>query len=120
MSNEPTYFWITNISNRNISLYDLNLTIKAYSSVNLLDKKHYTYSLHELQKSATSGSLYKKRDKLIIRKFAPEIIQTNIAINYNDNIPSRKRSTFNIKEDKYEELEISDEEFAKENAEIAD
>jgi hypothetical protein len=33
--------WIANISDRNVSLSDLGITIKAYSNINLLDKKNY-------------------------------------------------------------------------------
>jgi hypothetical protein len=112
-------FWITNISNRNVSLADLNLTIKAFSSVNLLDGKHYSYSLERLLASASSGSLAKKKDKLVVRQIAPELTRKNVVINRETAIPSRERSTYSIKEEKYEELNISDEDFAKENADTA-
>lgn len=112
-------FWITNISNRNVSLADLNLTIKAFSSVNLLDEKHYAYSLEQLQVSAEKGSLAKKKDKLVVRTFAPKSTQKNIGISREAMIPTRERSLFNIKEEHYEELNISDEDFAKENADTA-
>lgn len=112
-------FWITNISNRNVSLTDLNLTIKSFSSVNLLDNKHYNYSLEQLQISANSGSLAKKRDKLFIRQLAPTIIKKNTAFDRESMIPTRERSLYSIKEEHYEELAISDEDFAKENADTA-
>lgn len=113
-------FWITNISNRNVSLTDLNLTVKALSSVNLLDKKHYDYTLEQLQISASRGSLAKKKDKLFIRQLAPQIIQKNIFLNREAIIPNRERSLYNIKEEHYEELAVSDEDFAKENADTAE
>jgi hypothetical protein len=113
-------FWITNISNRNVSLSDLNLTIKAYTSVNLMDTRHYYYNLEQLKKSAESGSLFKKRDKLVVRKVAPIIAKAQMSFQQNSNIPSRERSIFAIKEDTYEELNMSDEEFAKENADMVD
>ncbi len=112
-------FWITNISNRNVSLADLNVTIKAFSSVNLLDSKHYSYSVDQLEASAKTGSLAKKKDKLVIRRFAPTITQRNVSLNRDAMIPSRERSLYNIKEEHYEELNISDEDFAKENADTA-
>jgi hypothetical protein len=112
-------FWITNISNRNVSLTDLALTIKALSSVNLLDNKHYNYSLEQLQKSASSGSLSKKRDKLVVRQLAPTIIKKNIIFDRESMIPTRERSLYSIKEEHYEELAVSDEDFAKENADTA-
>lgn len=118
--NKPQYFWITNICNRNVSIADLNLTIKAYTSVNLLDKRHYQYTLEQLEKSASEGSIFSKRDRLSIRKVKPENIIMNIPFVSETVIPTRERSLFNIKEEKYEELNVSDEDFANENAEIAE
>jgi hypothetical protein len=112
-------FWITNISNRNVSLADLNLTIKAFASVNLLDKKHYNYSLEQLQASVNNGSLAKKKDKLVVRQVAPIITKKNTAFDRESIIPTRERSLYNIKEEYFEELDISDEDFAKENADTA-
>ncbi len=112
-------FWLTNISNRNISLTDLNLTIKAYSSINLLDKKHYQYTLEQLENSARSGSVFKKSGKVVVRKMAPKVIHPNMPFDMETYIPSRERSLYNIKEEKYEELTLSDEDFAKESADIA-
>jgi hypothetical protein len=113
-------FWVTNISDRNVSLADLNLTIKAYTSVNLLDSKHYYYTLEQVIKSVQIGSISKKQDKIVVRKNAPEIVKNSIQFDMNSVIPSRERSVLNIKEERYEELNISDEQFAEESAEIAD
>jgi hypothetical protein len=118
MTKDKQSFWITNISNRNVSLADLNLTVKAFSSVNLLDKKHYDYNLEQLNTSATKGSIFKKKDKIVVRQVAPEVIKMNVPFLKETYIPSRERSTYVIKEENYEELNISDEEFAAENAEI--
>jgi hypothetical protein len=77
--------------------------------------------MEQLKKSAESGSLFKKRNKLVVRKLAPPDPKKDKApINRETSIPSRERSTFIIKEEKYEELQFSDEEFAQENAETAD
>lgn len=111
-------FWLTNISNRNISLADLNLTIKAFSSINLLDNKHYRYNLEQLEKSEQQGSIFKKRNRLKVRKVAPEVIKMNVPFIKETYIPSRERSVLEIKEEEYEELAISDEQFAKDNADI--
>lgn len=111
-------FWLTNISNRNISLADLNLTIKAFSSINLLDNKHYQYNLKQLEKSEQQGSIFKKRNRLKVRKVAPEILKMNVPFIKETYIPSRERSVLEIKEEEYEELAISDEQFAKDNADI--
>lgn len=120
MKPEQPTFWLTNISNMNVSLADLNLTVKAFSSVNLLDKKHYQYNLEQLAKSAESGSVFKKRDKLVVRKIAPEILKANVPLTRETFIPSRERSLLVIKEENYEELSVSDEQFALENADIVE
>lgn len=111
--------WITNISKMNVSLSDLNLTIRAKSSINLLNG-HYHLTEEEIEKSIKCGSIYKKRDKIFVREIPPEIIKQDIKINRNTNIPSRERSTFKINEQKYEELQISDEDIADQYAEISD
>lgn len=103
----------------NVSLADLNLTIKAYSSVNLMDKKHYSYTLSQLETSLKSGSLFKKRNKIVPRTVPPEIIKNNLPISYDTFIPSRERSILSIKEEKYEELNVSDEAFAEDSIETA-
>ncbi len=112
-------FWITNFSNMNVSLADLNITLKPFSSVNLLDKKHYQYTLQQLEVSASQGSIAKKKEKISVRKHCPIINKDNVLVHIS-HMPSRERSIFNIKEEKYEELTISDEEFAKDNADTAD
>lgn len=120
-TNKPVVsFWLTNISKRNVSLADLNLTVNSFSSVNLMDKKHYSYTLEQLTESASKGSIFSKRNRLVVRQVAPEIIKMNIPFNNETFLPTRERSTFSIKEEKYEELNISDEEFAKENADTAE
>lgn len=120
MKKEAITFWVTNISNMNVSLADLNLTIKAYSSVNLMDMRHYQYTIEQLKTSVESGSIFKKRDKIIVRKVAPEVLKANIPLTRETFIPTRERSMLSIKEENYEELNVSDEEFAKDNADTAD
>ncbi len=120
MKKEAITFWVTNISNRNVSLADLNLTIKAYASVNLLDMRHYQYKIEQLKTSVESGSIFKKRDKIIVRKVAPEVLKANVPLTRETFIPTRERSLLSIKEENYEELNVSDEEFAKDNADTAD
>lgn len=125
----PT-FWVTNTSKSNVTLADLAINIPAFRTVNLMDSKHYSYTLEQLKKSAESGSIFKKRNKIQVRQDCPEIpagkyidlknIKESILVNHNTNIPSRERSTLIIKEEKYEELQISDEDFASENAETAE
>jgi len=126
MVKEAPTFWISNVCNRNVSLADLNLTVPAFRSINLLDKRHYQYTLEQLQKSASSGSIYKKSDKIKVRQTAPNIIQPSMPFLKETFIPTRERSILEIKETHYEELEVSnldqqkkDEEYANENADLA-
>lgn len=65
-------FWIANISSKDISLSDLRLTVRAYSSINLLDPKRYSYNLKQLQLSAASGSIFIKRKYIKVRKVPPQ------------------------------------------------
>jgi hypothetical protein len=116
----PT-FWVTNISNMNVTLSDLALNIPAYRTVNLMDTRHYQYNLEQLQKSAESGSLFKKSNRIVVRKAALVIHKNSKPlIDRSTAIPSRERSVLEIKEEKYEELQITDEESAAENADLAD
>lgn len=119
MKNKET-FWITNFSNMNVSLSDLNVTIKAFSSVNLLDEKHYNLTKDQLIKSAQEGSLFKKRDKINIRKVPPENTKVEILFNQNGIIPSRQRSGLVIKEDKFDELNVGDLDYASEVADLVE
>lgn len=130
MKKAQVTFIVTNRSNRNVTLADLALNIPAYRTVNLLDSRHYSYTMEQLRKSAESGSIFKKQDKIYVHRTAPELPSgkyVNLmeagaekSVNKNAIIPSRERSTLVIKEEKYEELNISDEEFASENADTAE
>lgn len=113
----PNEFWITNKSNTNVSLSDLAFTVPAYKSYNLLDSRHFHYTWEQIYKSATLGSIHKKRHKIAIRKFSP-IVNKNITKKVSDEsaVPNRSKSIFEIKEEKFEELSLTDEEFAEQNA----
>ena len=65
-------FWVTNISDRNVCLRDLALTIQNRRTFNLLDSKHFSYTEGQLKKSAESGSLYKKSKLIKVRVAEPE------------------------------------------------
>lgn len=108
-------FWITNISKMNVSLRDLNITIKARSHVNLLNKRHYSYTLEQLKKSAKSGSIFKKRDKIKVRQVPPEFLTGNKIMSSSDPMDRIRNPLFSrveIKEAKFEELVDSEEELA--------
>jgi hypothetical protein len=127
MKKEAITFWVTNMCDRNVSLADLNVTIPAFRSVNLLDNRHYYYTLEQLQKSQQSGSLFIKRRIISVRQSAPAIIKSEMPFLQEAYLPTRERSTLEIKEEHYEELEMTDmdqkkkeEEFAKEHADFAE
>jgi hypothetical protein len=111
-------FWIKNISKTDVSLGDLALIVPHERNMNLLDSKHFSYTLEQLEKSAASGSLFRKRDKIKIRKVAPEIIVKPGIYISNEPRGTIPRSLVVIEEKRYEELEISDEKFAEEFAAI--
>jgi hypothetical protein len=113
-------FFVSNISDRNVSLTDLGLSIPARKIVNLLDKKHYYLTKEQLLKSAESGSLFLKRKILIVRKVPPLEIQQEIYPMSETIMPSRARSAVVVEDIKYEELSVSDDEFAQENSDIAE
>jgi hypothetical protein len=112
MKKYKMHFWISNISNTNVSLSDLNLTVPKKSHMNLLDEKHYNYTIDQLIISANSGSLHKKRDKIVIRQIPPDLTPKETVTKSNIPIDSRTKSIIIAKEEKYQELEslISDEE----------
>lgn len=128
MTTPPLEYWVVNLSNRNVTLADLAVNIPAYRVVNLLDKKHYNYTFEQLEKSRLSGSLFAKRNMIKKRETPPPQLnqQSSIPFLQEAVIPSRERSVFVIKEEKYEELDFSNEEqkkrdeaYAEENSDFA-
>jgi hypothetical protein len=114
-------FWVTNVSNLIVSLSDLGLSIKPMCSVNLLDSRHYSLSKEQVSNSAASGSIYAKRNKIVVRKVAPVVEKPKrVLIDESAKFPTRQRSNVELNQVKYEELEVSDDEFASDNAELAE
>ncbi len=121
-------FWVTNMSPMNVTLADLAINIRAFSTVNLLDNKHYSLTLEQLLKSKESGSLFKKRDRISVREVAPPKKKPDvIPFVQSSVIPDRTRSIYEIDDKEYEELAVSqedqqkqDEIYAKENADLAE
>ena len=128
MKKEAPVFWVTNASPMNVTLADLALNIKAFSTVNLLDKRHYAYTTEQLQKSATSGSIFKKRDRIKVRNLPPPMPEKpKTPFAQSSFFPDRARSIYEIDETEYEELKVSDEDqkmqdelYAQENADLAE
>jgi len=112
------HFWLTNMTDRIVSLPDLCVSINPYKSINLLDKKHYKYTLDQLEKSLESGSIFKKRGKVSLRKVPPYIEKKQILITENPVLPSKERSIVPSNDVQYEELNVSDEDFANENSNL--
>ncbi|HVI40449.1 MAG TPA: hypothetical protein VM577_07300, partial [Anaerovoracaceae bacterium] len=115
-----TSFWITNYSNRNVSLSDLRLSVPAHRSMNLLDDKHFSYTLEQLEASAKDGSLFNKRHLIIVRVDAPQIVvRPGVYISKEPRYVA-PRSAITLEEKVYEELlpspdeQTSEEKFADE------
>lgn len=109
-------FWITNVSKKNVCLADLALTVPAGASMNLLDSRHFNYSLEQLKKSSSEGSIFKKNNMIRVRNIPPEtevipdiLVSNQIMQKSRDG---KHRSTVKIVEKRYEELNVSDEKFA--------
>lgn len=102
-----TNFWITNISKKDINLYDLGVNVKSMTSINLLDPKHYFLTESQIEKSLESGSLRQKLGNIIIRESAPKLEKKKIAIDKYSAIPTRLRSLVEIEEEYYQELDIN-------------
>ena len=65
-------FWVTNIHpKKDISLGDLRLTIRKGESRNLLDSRHYTYTLDQLEESVKTGSIKKRSRWIKVRNLPP-------------------------------------------------
>ena len=114
-------FWVTNVSNMNVSLADLALSIPARKTVNLLDRRHYSFTKEQLEASETSGSLFKKQSKIKKRK-VPPVTETRqmVEVDFNAVVPSRRRSVVQIEHIQYDELELSDDLFAEQTADLTD
>ena len=111
-------FWVTNICNKNVSLADLRLSVKAHTTVNLLDSRHYSYSLEQLQASAASGSIHAKQSMIKVRMVAPQVFKRiNIELSNQSRPSPNLYSPVTIENVEYEELNVSDEAFADELAE---
>lgn len=103
-------FWITNFSNRNVTLSDLYISVPAMSSVNLLDKKHYSFTEEQLIKSHESGSIFKKKSMISKRLVPPQMIpKYKIQMDPHSVLPMRSNSIYEIKLTNYEELNVNDE-----------
>ena len=117
---KETEFWVSNISDRNVTVRDLGISLRSKSNVNLLDSRHYNFTLDQLKLSAESGSLHIKSDKLKVRQVAP--VQLILPGPQLSNMPrfiaqNTARTGIIVEEKVFEELNIPDEKFADEMTE---
>jgi hypothetical protein len=116
--------WITNISKKPVSIGDLGLLMQPYQSVNLLDDKNKNcFTPEQVKNSIVSGSIFNLSNFIKIRNIPPNAHNANLAnkimLEEDMHFPSRIRSILEHKEFNYEEQYISDEEYANENADLA-
>jgi len=120
MTSKNKELWITNLSKVDVSLADLNVTIRSFASVNLLDSRHYSITETQANASIKSGSIYKKRDKIRVRVAAPPPAPAITILQQETSLPSRARSGIPKLVPLYEEYNVSDEQYAEELAETAE
>lgn len=102
-------FWITNVSNRNVTLADLNISVQAMSSINLLGRR-YHLTEEQITKSVSEGSIFNKKHFIFVRKVPPQMIpKYKIAMDPNIVTPTKFISLYEIKQENYEELDIDSE-----------
>jgi len=122
-------FWVTNISKRNVALADLAITLKTRKSCNLLDPRYYSYTEEQLEKSAASGSIFKKSRFIKVRKYAPApVIKPGLYVSTHGRPAVPVRSNVEIEEKTFDEFKsldaqeaeetMSEERFAEENADM--
>jgi hypothetical protein len=113
-------FWITNITKKAVHLDDIGVIIYPMRSINLLDGRHYSLTRAQLEKSQTSGTLFTKKKKVVVRKVAPGIEAPKPLPFKQDAIyPTKHRSSVELDNIKYEELDVPDDVYATENADTA-
>lgn len=118
MRTNERMFWISNISKRDVIIGDLRVCVPARKSVNLLDSRHYSLTEEEIIASLKDGSLAKRQDIIKIRKVPPPKYQGR-QIEVSDlAIPRAVRSAVKVEQVEYEELDIPDEQFASDQADL--
>ena len=109
-------FFVINVSDRNVCLSDLALTIPAGRCFDLLND-NFNYTIGQLKASLKDGSLHKKRDKIKIGGGRPVLSAAPRKQISENPIITRPRSAVKLKEIVYDELIFSDEEYAYQMAE---
>lgn len=111
---EKPKLWVINISDRNVCLSDLALTIPARKAMNLLDKDHFHYTYDEIKASIDDGSIFKKRNAIKVGKGPPQEVDPQKFELAKRPIQIRKRSIVDVNatDTDYNEAAWSDEQYA--------
>jgi len=113
-------FWITNITKKAHHLPDIGVLIYPMRSWNLLDRRHYQLTREQLEKSQASGSLFSKKNAVVVRQMAPNPdAPLYIPFKKDAIYPSKQRSSLELENIKYEELDVPDDVYAADNADSA-
>ena len=104
---------------------DLRLTIRKGESRNLLDSRHYSYSLEAVQKSAESGSIHAKSNVIKVREVRPQpVMKSGIYVAKYGRLSPGLRHKVEIVIPMYEELDVDikevQEKFAAAEADIVE
>lgn len=131
MFKKPEELWITNISQKqDVVISDLRITLRSGQSVNLLAKKKngkpaFNITREQIDRSLSSGTLFKKSNVIKVRKVPPVVFNSRIDIADNANRSTRfDRKPTEIENPDFpdlDDLEIDDEsqeQYALENAEL--
>jgi hypothetical protein len=127
--NKQEELWITNINRfQDITVGDLNVTVRRGCSINLLAKKKNGQSLYNLTRiqidnSIQSGSILKKGTHIKVRLVAPEIFEKYILsasiLDKSSMLTARKPPE--IEQIDFPDLDMEEgsaEDFAAENADM--
>lgn len=119
----PKQFWVTNTNfTKDVSIDDLRVTIKRGRSVNLLDRRHYSFTEEQIKNSYEKGSLKRKSNDLKVMAFAPMPKPSRIDIDKKPRQLKKLRHAVDVEEKLFDELDYEDDspenelEFASENA----
>jgi hypothetical protein len=121
----PT-FWVSNINQkRDIMLGDLRVTVRAGRTINLLDSRHYHFTIEQLRASAKNGSIFKKGRWIKVREGSPQQPPTMVQeIVRKRRVLQPLRTSVDVDAPSFEELDFidsaeADSAFAEEQADAA-
>lgn len=103
--------WITNFSKKDIMLEDLGIKVPSQCTIHLTG--NYKVSLDLILKSIENGSIKKKSKYVKIKLKEPSSIVPLIKVS-NKVMVRKEKSNFQFENQEYEELNLTDSEFATE------